>query len=285
MKQRCPDIIILERFVLEAIPDRLENETIRKHVQTCLQCGFVVNNLIQLYSQIDTVSEETIDRILSRVDFVNSSKKSFRIFPLIPLDRPEIRPTAYVLAADTAAKTRFTNIQSYVTKDESLLARMMLDNQSNEVTCFLISENPLFYRDSVLEINGLPERWRPDQQGKITFKGLGEPEIINREIHLRTPLATFDLAPFSNIGELLLKQKTVTIRNQTLDTITIEIDSQHKKDYYRIKLFSLRASNREMAAEIVVVQKDESFVCSPLHEDSALFESFDPDNVLRIFIR
>jgi hypothetical protein len=103
-------------------------------------------------------------------------------------------------------------------------------------------------------------------------------------IHLQSPIASFDLAPWAEIRERISLQGSFEVTNGEYDQILIEIDGNTGQVLYKVRIVKLKDCEDTGNVHVEVRQKGDARILSRANRGVAVFEDLDLENVLTIRI-
>jgi len=280
----CIDKIELELYALGVIRDLKKQETIECHLEQCRICKNYTEALGTIYREADNLTDETVDRLSEALLEKGGTHTTGRVIPLAPITQASVKEARYLLAADSGISQRYVNVQSYANIEEDIVARIIRDSESNEVVLYLLSAEKDRFRNSILEVEGIPEKFVPDNEDRIRLSNLEVDDLENKMLYLKSALATFDLTPFSDLKESVLARGQFRVESSEYDQIQIEVEEEGGKKLYKVRIVKLKEAPDIREVDVVVSQKGDKALSSAAHQGVAVFEEMDLEKVLKIKI-
>ena len=280
----CIDNKKLELYSLGAALDYSLIKKIEAHIKKCEVCSRYIEEFKSLYEEIEKVPLEVIESATARIFNKVKTERTSQIIILTPILLEKNKQKNYLLAAEGERSKKYMNIQSYANVEEDVVARMIRDNESNEVVLYLLSEDKNQFRDYIVEVEGIPEKFIPDKENRIKFFDLEMDNFESRKLYLKSPLATFDLEPISDLKESILVQGQFQIKSGNYDQIQIEVEEEGGKKLYKIRVVKLKGDPDTQEVNVVVSQTGDKVLSSTAHRGVAVFEEMDLEKVLKIRI-
>jgi hypothetical protein len=288
---------LLELHALAAPAGGARERGIRAHVEACAGCRAALEEFRAFYRDAAAVPERSVTggaaKLLSASGVVPPERlvpagapglprAAARALILKPLDRPRGRGQRYRLAAEGGAPQRFETVQRFANVDEDVMARVVRDNASRELMMFLVGTGG--FGDRVLEIDGVEGNFIPDGEGRVHLPGLDEKALSGRNLRLKSPIASFDLEPFTGFKERIFLEGRFEVRSPEFDRIDLEVEEDSGRTYYRVRIMKLneRAGGGNVTVE--VSQKGEPRRLSMARKGVAVFEDLDLEKTLKIRI-
>ena len=282
--ESCIDKKTLELYILGIVRDIKEQESIEGHLETCQNCKNYAEALRTIYRESDKLGDETVDRLSKTLLEKVGNYSTGRVIPLLPIAHKSLKEVRYLLAADSGTNQRYVNVRSYSNVQEDVVARMIKDNESNEVILYLLSEEENRFRDCVLEVEGIAEKFIPDNDNRIMLSDMTLEDFENKNFYLKSALATFDLTPFSDLKESVLAQGQFQVESSEYDRIQIEVEEESGKKIYKVRIVKLKEASDIRQVDVVICQKGDKILSSTAHQGVAVFEEMDLEKILRIKI-
>jgi hypothetical protein len=176
------------------------------------------------------------------------------------------------------------NVESYANAEEDIVARLIRDNRSREMTLYLVGRNQDRLKECILEVEDVDMPLIPDSEGKIDLLDIPKEALENKSLRLKSPLAVFNLEPLSDFEEKILVKGEFLVENIECDRIQIEVDEPEKKAVYRIRILKLHGRPEVQKVDVVVSQKSKKPLVSPAYKGIAVFEDVDPEKIMNIRI-
>jgi hypothetical protein len=278
MMSRCISESSLERHALSASSGGTRALRIRAHLESCPRCREAYDEFAAFYREAAAAPERSVRDGASRL-----RSRAARVLVLRPMREPPApQARSYRLAAEGGASQRYETVHRFANADEDVLARVMRDHATGELTLYLVEEKR--FGDQVIEIDGIEGRFIPDAEGRVPLPGLNEKALKGRSLRLKSPIASFDLAPFTGLKERIALEGRFEVRSPEFDRIEIEVDEASGRLLYRVRIMKLkeRAAGRDVHVE--VSRRGEPRFLSKAHRGVAVFENLDIEKVLKIRI-
>ncbi|MFO7889573.1 MAG: hypothetical protein R6V04_04465 [bacterium] len=277
----CESTEYLEKYVLGLLNAEASKQ-VGSHIAKCTECRKKVKTIKQYYEEVQSVSDLDIDTCLSQV---NQKMQVYTLhdIPLYPIKTAKKSNTTYLLAADDQP-CRHVTVQSYTNENEDLLARILQDNQTGEVTLFLISETEDPWEEAILEIEDSNKTFVLQKDGKVILSDIDIDELIYKTLYLKSPKAVFDLTPMEELKEKVVLEGKFQIKSQNFDQIQIELHNEHSQERYTFRIQKVKGMTDYQAVQVVVSQKNGNKVSSPVHEGIAVFEDLNLEKILKITV-
>lgn len=282
----CPDKNKIELFVLGGVTDAAEAGRIRSHLAECPFCGPAAEEAEAFHALAGSVPSEQIDRVAHRVlsGTAVEPAASARVLELKPAAWQRYSEGRTLLAADHGTAGRFEPVQTYANVEADLVARLLRDNASRELSLYLVESGGEPAADRVLEIEGQEERYAADDNGRVDLPGLSEDELKGRSIRIRSSIAVFDLAPVQDLRERIRFEGHYALRNAEFDEIRIETEEAEGRTLTRIRVEKIRGAGATAIVGVSVSRRGDSPLTSPVVRGAAVFEELDPERILKIRI-
>ncbi|MFH1941846.1 MAG: hypothetical protein ABIL68_07050 [bacterium] len=280
----CIDRQLLELFLLGGIQSDAEIHRIERHIGECAECLRYLNKLQAFYETTESIPHETVDRLTARILERIERASKVRSITLTPLPHPKRTESQYLLAAESESCSRYVNVESYANAKEDVVARLIRDNKSQEMTLYLIGRDQDRLKDCILEVQDVDKPLIPDAEGKIDLMDIPKEMLENKPLRLKSPLAVFDLEPVSDFKENILVKGEFLVENKEYDRIQIEVEEPEKKATYKIHILKLHDMPSVQKVDIVVSQKSMKPLVSKAYKGIAVFENCDPEKIMNIRI-
>lgn len=282
----CPDKNLLELFVLGGVTDAAEAARIRSHLAACPSCGPAAEEAGAFHALAGSIPSEQIDRVARRALSGTAAGPAGqgRVLELEPVAQPVYPPGRTLLAADHGTTGRFEPVQTYANVEADLVARLLRDNASRELSLYLIESGGEPAADRVLEIEGQEEQYAADDNGRVELQGLSEDELKGRTLRIRSSIAVFDLAPVQDLRERIRFEGHYALRNAEFDEIRIETEEAEGRTLTRIRVEKIRGAGATAVVGVSVSRRGDSPLTSPVVRGAAVFEELDPERILKIRI-
>lgn len=277
----CESTECLEKYVLGDLPDK-DKKRIESHIKECVLCRKNVRSIKQYYKELQTVSDKDIEKCLYEVRKRIKTDNMHHI-PLYPLKTKNNPDTPYLLAADDQT-CRYVTVQSFANEDENILARILQDNKTGEITLYLISEAEEPWEETMLEIEDSEKTFILQKDGKALLDDINLDELIHKTLYLKSPKAVFDLTPLEKLKEKVVMEGKFQVKSQNYDQIQIELNQEHHQERYTFRIQKVKGMTDYQAVQVVVSQKNGNQVSSPVQEGIAVFENLDLEKILKITI-
>ncbi|MBN1893727.1 hypothetical protein JW906_04505 [bacterium] len=281
---QCPDAKMLERFSLGGADESPEGRELERHIRGCAACRQAVSEYAAYYRLAESESRDRIESLAARVMRRIGWEPHPTGIVLSPARRNTAVSSRYLLAAEGRETPRFMAVQSYANPENDCVARLMRDNASRALTLYLVSGETGFFSDQLVEIEGLDRVFVPDARGRIPLSGLGEEELSQKTLHLRSPIASFDLEPVPSLTERILADGRFELTSGEYDRIQIEVDEQGGKKRYAVRILNLKEGLERKEIHVVVSQSGDLRLASQAHQGVAVFEELNLEKILKIKI-
>lgn len=281
---QCPDAKILERFSLGGPAGFPEGAGVERHIRECAACRQAVSEYAAYYRLAESESPDRVEnltvRLMDRIGKVPHSK----VLVLKPVRQNASGSKQYLLAALGSETPRFMAVQSYANAENDCVARLMRDNVSKALTLYLLSGGTGSFAEQLVEIEGFEKPFVPDARGRILLSGLGEEELSQKTLHLKSPIASFNLDPVPDLKERILVDGRFELTSGEYDRIQIEVDEQGGKKRFAVRILNLKEGLGQKEIHVVVSQTGDQRLTSQAHQGVAVFEDLDLEKVLKIKI-
>ena len=180
----------LELFVLGAVKQPGDAENIQRHLSRCNRCRHRADELKMLYIHVDGVENEAINRITKTLfgKIGLTAKNPEILLQPIPVE-PGVN-NRYLLAARSETGQRYVNIQSYTDKTERLIARILRDNDTKDMTLYMISDDMDICRNCIVSIEGAEQKFVADLEGKAVLTNISEELLARGNIKIKAVKAS-----------------------------------------------------------------------------------------------
>ncbi len=272
--------------MLGGVADAAEAARIRSHLSACPACRPAAEEAEVFYRAAGSVPSEQIDRVVRRVlsGAAAGPVVAGRILELRPMTQPVYSPGRTLLAADHGPAGRFEPVQTYANVEADLVARLIRNNASRELSLYLVESGGAPAADRILEIEGQEEQYAADETGRVDLQGLSEDELKGRSIRIRSSIAVFDLAPVQDLRERIRFEGHYALRNAEFDEIRIETEEAEGRTLTRIRVEKIRGAGAAAILGVSVSRRGDSPLTSPVVRGAAVFEELDPERILKIRI-
>jgi hypothetical protein len=274
----------LELHVLGAMMDPERLKGIRSHLAVCAVCRAASEDLAAYYREAEGVPAEEIDAVAARLAPAPVGGVAERAILLKPLERERPAGRKYLLAADGGRKSRYEAVRSFANEEADMIARMVRDHSTGELTLYLVVEGHGGYSDKIISIDGIDDRFVPDEEGRVRLTGIDEKRIGSAGLHLQSPLASFDFTTFTGLKERIALEGRFEIAGSEFDRIQIEVEEGSAGTRYKIRIGPLRGRPDVRDVHVVVSQKGGPAVDSRAVRGVAVFENLDLEKVLTVRI-
>lgn len=292
----CISKKLLEKHALAATGGEARERGIQAHVETCASCRAALAEYRAFYREAAAVPGRSViagaAKLLSRPGAARKRSvpagvskippAAARVLILKPMAGASDRGRRYRLAADGGGTQRFETVQRFANVDEDVVARVVRDNASRELMMFLVGIGG--FGDRVLEIDGLEGNFIPGADGRVPLPGLDEKVLSGRNLRLKSPIASFDLEPFTGFKERVFLEGKFEVRGSEFDRIELEVDEDSGKTYYRVRILKLNERAGGGNVHVEVSQKGEPRRLCRARRGVAVFENLDLEKTLKIRI-
>jgi hypothetical protein len=225
-----------------------------------------------------------IETAASRIPAGSGVDRAGPVILLHPLGGTAPQAPQYLLAADGGRKTRYETVQRYANVEADMVARMVRDNTTRELTLYLVADCPGGYSDKIIEVDGIEDRFVPDDEGRVRLHGIDETRLGRKGLRLRSPVASFDLEPYSGLKDRIALEGRFEIPGAEFDLIQIELEEESGKTLYKVRIQQLRDRPDFQDVHVVVTQRGAAAKNSRAHRGVAVFEDLDLEKALKIRI-
>ena len=271
---------MLEFYAHGMIADPGLRRSIEMHATGCATCRAGLRSLKKLEAFCDRIPEIQLTHLTNRVlERLNLSAHSMLLYPVTESKRI----SQYMLAAESRPVQRFVNIQSFSNQDQDVLVRLIRDTQKNELTLYLLSEDPNLCRKCHIEIDE-GERYFPDEQGKVLLPVSRTKPWDEMVLKIITAKAAFDLEPLADLKERVISEGRYIVGKGPVDQIQLEVEDRRQKRRIKIRVLNLDQISGGREVEVVVLQRDGQSHSSITRQGVAVFESLDLGQVIHIHL-
>jgi len=278
---KCIDDFLLERYVIGDIADSQTIHKIERHIETCGWCRALVRELTDLHDHLSCVDSGSQSSFSRRLYHSLTGRSNSTCVTLHPIPEPA-SPAETRLAADTWGRPRFYKVSSFCDSSNTILARVMHDTEHDSLILYMVSSEPRDYTDYLLEVEGCNEKFLLDKTGRAVLKNVDRSFLKSRNLSLKSPLAVFELTPL--VHKQICTQHNFRLKNKNLNEIQIDLIEKNARSHYNIKLVDVGAAAGTGRAHIVVARQGRSCLSAKAEQGVAVFETGDPENILKINI-
>ncbi len=283
-KNLCIPEEILELYAIDGVREASRFREIETHLAICPECRAVHTTWKTFYQDAFSIPQNVVETISKRILQHSKFSQKNLTLELYPMSQPKTLNGKYRLAAAGGYLARYETVQHYANAEQDVVARILQDNDSKELTLYLIQEADRGFDELVLEIEGIEEYYIPDSEGRIQLVDLNAAQLDQQKLILRSPLTSFTLEPLSGLKEHISLEGSFEIPGGDFDQIRIEVDQESSKTYYKVNILRLKNCPDAQNVHVEVAQQGESRKLSRAHQGIAVFESFDLEKTLTIRI-
>ena len=180
----------IEKFVKLINYESSVNPEWVKHINSCYFCQERVNELLiftqNLKSLLESKSSTKERTLLQRL--IGKNKNLHIAYPIIS-SNPVFDKSYSTLSAENIKKpklTKYKNITTLKTNDDTILVRIMRNINTNEIVIFLISEDKQKYKNVIVYLSFLDKEYKSDKDGKVNLGKVELPDIDEIVIQIKT---------------------------------------------------------------------------------------------------
>ncbi len=291
MREYCLSKDLLELYALNGVRNPKRLRRIETHVSNCRRCQVIINRWRTFYNDASSIAKDNVEMVTSQVllDIQESTHHSHAgspgmIIKLYPIDIQKPKMRRYMLAAEGQKKQRFEIVQRYVDQKAEILARVMKDNNTNELTLYLIKAGEKCFSDQMLEIEGMGRKFFPDLEGQVRISGIRPEQLVHRKLRLKSPLVSFNLEPLHGMNERILRNQIYEVHGTDDERIKIEVELSAIKKYLNLRITNMISDTNMGNFHVEVSQKGEMRMIARTRRGIAVFERLDIEKNITIRI-
>ncbi len=169
-------------------------------------------------------------------------------------------------------KIGFSLLGEFDSKDKSIHLRVLKDEDTNEVTAYILSEKLNLDQEVVVEISGTSRKFVSDKHGIVRLGKEIDIDFPNVEISVRSPLAVFllDLAD-GKTAEKIMETK-ISLESKDLDKIILSLEERINGVFLYVEIERIRLARAGDELYVVVREDDGSGLLSEVKEGIASFK-------------
>lgn len=268
----CPDAQKIEALALGAQPS---DENLIFHINQCAFCQKRLSAYQEYYEIAATLDNEQIEAL---------SQKLLKTDNIIL--KPMIGPTknnSLRLAAQTKWPDGHTFIRGFINQKEDLVARLMQENHTGQVTLFLIARPEKLEKGFLVRIDGIEKSWLSSSTGVVPLGVVNIEKIINADIYISSPKASFRLAPLKQLKQEYNADGIVVVKIPKTKKLSMTIENQSNKRFYKINVRPLTSYHLQHVLHVALYQENRETLCQA-QDGIAIFENIDETQTIHIKI-
>ena len=263
----------IEHYLLNGIRDKERIEQIKDHLRTCRECETYYKQIKDLYASIKSMPGASFRMTHSIVHRRTGGPFKSRPIFLHPVSPNRNCNGLYLLSAETAAPMAFEHVQSYLSDDHNMLARMLYDSQKEDLNLFLITDQITEVKDTMIRFESLNVCYFMDAKGSVRLEKSLKPDIIDSGIAVWPLKIRFDSREIEPLKEIHRSVPRVVLQNREGDRLVCEMSNMGRRTSW---IFRMEEEAAYAVHTMVVRLKDPNpAICSDA--ESGVFRFFDLD--------
>jgi hypothetical protein len=172
-KKACPEVHLLEAYILNLIPSISERKRISHHIDSCPRCKALATELNLYYSILEQENKKPVSSsIFKLIDEIEKENVLIAGILLQPNDVQEKKPSMQyqsdiVLITQNDGSFDIDDLDCIPMDDNEIFIRAIQSQQTSETTLFLYANEEKLYRNVQLQIESGAETFLSDHIGKI----------------------------------------------------------------------------------------------------------------------
>jgi len=181
-KNACPEVHLLEAYILNQIPSISERKKVSHHIDACPRCKALATEFNHYYAILEQEKKKPVaSSIFELVDDIEKDEVVIAGILLQPNDLRSDKPSMQylseiVLITQDNGSIDLVDLDCIPMDDKEIFIRAIQSRQTTETTLFLYANDEKLYRNVRLQIKSGAETFLSDDIGKIE---LGRFDINN----------------------------------------------------------------------------------------------------------
>jgi hypothetical protein len=195
------------------------------HLLECDYCFREISGMATVMRALrEVVKREKRDRQTVEEE---SKKATILMFPVQRETESITAEKALALAAKGKETiSPFTLLGEFYSKDQTVFMRVLRNETTSEVMCFLLSEDSRKSQNVMIEIEGLKKKYLSNDQCIVSLGKDPDIDFSKAQISIHTPVALFQLSLHEGFFEKEIMETKIPLESEEHDRIILSIDEE-----------------------------------------------------------